>query len=297
MGNRTGRRVGIIGVGAMGMGIAKALLSKGFPVVVRDIVPAREEEAVAAGATRAASPAELAMQVDVLISVVVDAAQTREVLLETEGILKSPAFMMCSTIAPSDAEEIAAALAARGVEMLDAPISGGPARAHPGTLSLMAAGSDAAFERCKAVIEAMTAKCFRMGVKPGDGSRMKVVNNMMAASNIAAACEAMAMAAKLGIDLERAMAVVNASSGASWMFADRMPRALARDYAPTAAARVLLKDVRLFVDVARSFGLSAPMAEQAQAIFRDTCDRGFAEEDDAAVLKRYADAWKVEVPR
>jgi 3-hydroxyisobutyrate dehydrogenase-like beta-hydroxyacid dehydrogenase len=135
-----------------------------------------------------------------------------------------------------------------------------------------------------------------MGARPGDGSRMKVVNNMMAASNIVAACEAMAMAAKLGIDLDRAMAVVNASSGASWMFADRMPRALAGDYAPTAAARVLLKDVGLFVDVARSLGLSAPMAEQAQAIFRDACERGYAEEDDAAVLKRYADEWGVKLP-
>jgi 3-hydroxyisobutyrate dehydrogenase-like beta-hydroxyacid dehydrogenase len=135
-----------------------------------------------------------------------------------------------------------------------------------------------------------------MGVKPGDGSRMKVVNNMMAASNIVASCEAMAMAAKLGIDLERAMAVVNASSGGSWMFADRMPRALAGDYAPTAAARVLLKDVGLFVDTARSLGLPAPMAEQAQAVFLDACERGFAEEDDAALLKHYARIWGVELP-
>ena len=288
MANARGR-VAVVGVGAMGLGVAKALLAKGFAVSVRDIVPAREEEAIAAGAGR------LFGDVDVLISLVVDAAETRAVVEEHGG--RAPAFMMCSTIAPRDAERFAAALQACEVEMLDAPISGGPNRAHAGTLSMMAAGSDAAFERCKPVVDAITAKCFRMGAKAGDGSRMKVVNNMMAASNIAAACEAMAMAAKLGIDLERAMAVVNASSGGSWMFADRMPRALAGDYAPTAAARVLLKDVGLFVEVARSFGLSAPMAEQAQAIFRDACERGFAEEDDAAVLKHYADLWRVEVPR
>ena len=285
----TALRVGVVGVGAMGMGAAKALLAKGFTVFVRDIVAAREEEAVAAGAK------PLSGDVDVLVSLVIDARETRAVVEEHGS--RAPAFMMCSTIAPGDVERFAAALNACDVEMLDAPISGGPARAHAGTLSMMAAGSDAAFERCRPVIEAMSAKCFRLGAKPGDGSRMKVVNNMMAAANIVAACEAMAMAAKLGIDLDRAMAVVNASSGASWMFADRMPRALAGDYAPTAAARVLLKDVGLFVDVARSFGLSAPMAEQAQAVFRDVCERGFAEEDDAAVLKRYADEWKVEVPR
>ena len=287
MANARGR-VAVVGVGAMGLGVAKALLAKGFAVSVRDIVPAREEEAIAAGAGR------LFGDVDVLISLVVDAAETRAVVEEHGG--RAPAFMMCSTIAPRDAERFAAALQACEVEMLDAPISGGPNRAHAGTLSMMAAGSDAAFERCKPVVDAITAKCFRMGAKAGDGSRMKVVNNMMAASNIVAACEAMAMAVKLGIDLERAMAVVNASSGASWMFADRMPRALAGDYAPTAAARVLLKDVGLFVDVARSFGLSAPMAEQAQAIFRDACERGFAEEDDSAMLKRYAAAWDVKLP-
>lgn len=281
--------VGVVGVGAMGMGVARALIAKGFPVFVRDIVAAREDEAVAAGARR------LTGAVDVLVSLVVDAAQTRAVVEEHGG--KAPAFMMCSTIAPPDAEKFAAALNACDVEMLDAPISGGPARAHNGTLSMMASGSGAAFDRCRPVIDAMTAKCFRMGEKAGDGSRMKVVNNMLAAANIVAGCEAMALAAKLGIDLGQAAAVVNASSGASWMFADRMARALAGDYAPSAAARVLLKDVGLFVDVARSLGLSAPMAEQAQAVFRDTVARGYGEEDDAAVLKRYADLWDAEVPR
>lgn len=281
-------RVGVVGVGAMGMGLAKALLAKGFPVFARDIVAAREEEAIAAGARR------LDNDVDVLMSVVIDAAQTRAVVEEHGG--RAPAFMMCSTIAPADCARFAAALHAVGAGMLDAPISGGPARAHAGTLSMMAAGSDHAFELCRPVIEAVTAKCFRVSAQCGDGSRMKVVNNMLAAANLAAACEAMAMAAKLGLDLRQVADVVNASSGASWMFADRMPRALAGDYAPTAAARVLLKDVGLFVETAHALGLEAPMAEQARAIFRDTCDRGLAEEDDAAVLKRYAAAWGLTLP-
>ena len=156
---------------------------------------------------------------------------------------------------------------------------------------MMAAGSDEAFARCRPVIDAIAAKCFRMSARPGDGSRMKVVNNMLAAANLAAGCEAMALAATLGLDLAQAVEVVGASSGASWIFADRMPRALAGDYSPRAAARVLLKDVGLFVDAARSLGFSAPMAEQAQEIFRDTVARGFAEEDDAAVLKRYEETW------
>jgi len=282
-------RVGVIGVGAMGMGIARTLIGKGFPVFARDIVTEREHEAIGAGAK------PLAGDVDVLVSVVVDAAQTQSVIDEHAG--RASTFMMCSTIAPSDSERFAAALGARGSEMLDSPISGGPARAHAGTLSMMASGTDTAFERCRAVIDAMSSKCFRISARAGDGSRMKIVNNMLAAANLAAGCEAMAMASLLGLDLAQAADVVQASSGASWMFGDRMPRALANDYEPRAAARVLLKDVGLFVHAARELGLTAPMAECAREIFADTVERGYAEEDDAAVLKRYADAWRAKVPR
>ena len=279
-------RVGVVGVGAMGVGMARAMLAKGLAVGARDLVEAREREAMAAGATALS-------ECDVLVSVVVDAEQTRDVVREHAH--RAPTFMMCSTIAPSDTEAIAAELAARGIEILDAPISGGPARAEAGTLSMMASGSESAFARCEPVIASTTSKCFRIGERPGDGSRMKVVNNMLAAANLAAGCEAMAMAAKLGLDLRQAADVVNASSGASWIFADRMPRALDGDYAPRAAARVLLKDVGLFVHEARRFGLTAPMAECAREIFHDTVARGLAEEDDAAVLKRYAAAWGIRI--
>jgi len=159
---------------------------------------------------------------------------------------------------------------------------------------MMASGNDAAFKRCGAVIEAIASKCFRISARAGDGSRMKVVNNMLAAANLAAGCEAMAMASLLGLDLRQAVDVVQASSGASWIFGDRMPRALANDYEPRAAARVLLKDVGLFVHAARGLGLTAPMAECAREIFADTVERGYAEEDDAAVLKRYREAWRMD---
>jgi putative dehydrogenase len=276
-------RVGVVGVGAMGMGMARAMLAKGIAVAVRDLVDSREKEAMAAGATALGD-------CNVLVSVVVDADQTREVAREHAH--RAPVFMMCSTIAPSDTEAIAADLAARGIEMLDAPISGGPARAYAGTLSMMAAGSDSAFSSCERVVGATAAKCFRIGERPGDGSRMKVVNNMLAAANLAAGGEAMAMAAKLGLDLRQAADVITASSGGSWIFADRVPRALAGDYAPRAATRVLLKDVGLFVHEARRLGLTAPMAECAREIFHDAVARGFAEEDDAAILKSYVEAWR-----
>ena len=144
---------------------------------------------------------------------------------------RAPAFLMCSTLAPSEAERFAAALRGVEIEMLDAPISGGPVRAHAGTLSMMASGSDAAFARCRPVIDAIAAKCFTVSARAGDGSRMKIVNNMLAAANLAAGCEAMAMASLLGLDLNQAAEVVQASSGGSWIFGDRMPRGDARPLA------------------------------------------------------------------
>jgi 3-hydroxyisobutyrate dehydrogenase len=122
---------------------------------------------------------------------------------------------------------------------------------------------------------------------------MKVVNNMMAASNIVAACEAMAMAAKLGIDLERAMAVVNASSGASWMFADRMARALVGDYEPRAAARILNKDIGIAVALAKRLGVDATAARTAQAAFAAVLAAGYGDSDDAALIRKALDS----VPR
>ncbi|HUP30527.1 MAG TPA: NAD(P)-dependent oxidoreductase [Usitatibacter sp.] len=276
--------VGIIGVGAMGGGVARALRGKGFGVFVRDIVPQREAEAVAFGCIAPGGTGAVARHSDVVITLVIDAPQTRSVVAEL-GAYRG-ALMMCSTIAPSDTEDIAAR-----TPLLDAPISGGPARAREGTLSMMASGPDSIYERCRPVIEAMASKCFRIGDRAGDGSRMKVVNNMMAAANLAAGCEALAMAKRLGLDARQAVDVIGASSGGSWIFEDRMRRALEDDYAPRAATRVLLKDVGLFVHEARRLGLTAPMAECAREIFHDTVARGLGEEDDAAVLKRYLAAW------
>ncbi|WP_246232891.1 NAD(P)-dependent oxidoreductase [Usitatibacter rugosus] len=284
----------MVGTGAMGLGVVRALLGKGFTVRAHDIVAARQAMAVELGAVGCASAAEAARSSSVVITLVVDATQTRDALFGKggvrEGLMAGAVVMMCSTIAPADAESIAAELA--GTPMLDAPISGGPARAHAGTLSVMAAGSEPAFAACEAVLAAMSAKCFRVSMRPGDGSRMKVVNNMLAAANLAAGCEAMALAEKLGLDAKQVRDVVNASSGGSWIFTDRMARALEGDFTPHAAARVLTKDVGLFTDVARSLGLETPMADCAREIFLDTVRRGYAEEDDAAVLKRYRDLYE-----
>ena len=285
------KAVGVIGVGAMGMGVARALLARGFPVFVRDIVAAREAEAVANGARACRSPAEMARQCERIVTLVVNARQTREILFAEDGAVRGMerggVVMMCSTIAPTDAAAIADQLARHDLAMLDAPISGGPARAEAGTLSMMAAGSDAAFELAADVLAATATKLFRVGPRCGDGSKVKIVNNMLAGVNLAAGCEAMALGERLGLDPKLLYEVICASSGASWMFADRMKRALAEDWEPRAAARILTKDLQLLLDTAEAAGFDAEIARVAHAVFEDTVARGFGGEDDAAVLKRY----------
>jgi 3-hydroxyisobutyrate dehydrogenase-like beta-hydroxyacid dehydrogenase len=285
------KAVGVIGVGAMGMGVARALLARGFPVFVRDIVAAREAEAVANGARACRSPAEMARQCERIVTLVVNARQTREILFAEDGAVRGMerggVVMMCSTIAPTDAAAIADQLARHDLAMLDAPVSGGPARAEAGTLSMMAAGSDAAFERAADVLAATATKLFRVGPRCGDGSKVKIVNNMLAGVNLAAGCEAMALGERLGLDTGMLYEVICASSGASWMFANRMKRALAEDWEPRAAARILTKDLQLLLDTAEAAGFNAEIARVAHAVFEDTVESGFGSEDDAAVLKRY----------
>jgi 3-hydroxyisobutyrate dehydrogenase-like beta-hydroxyacid dehydrogenase len=186
-----------------------------------------------------------------------------------------------------DAAAISDQLGRHDLAMLDAPISGGPARAEAGTLSMMAAGSDAAFLRAADILEATTGKLFRVGAYCGDGSKVKIVNNMLAAVNLAAGCEAMALGERLGLDAKLLYEVICASSGASWIFADRMKRALEGDFKPRAAARILTKDLQLLLDAADAAGFEAEIARAAHAVFEDTVTGGLGEEDDAAVLKRY----------
>ena len=292
--------VGVIGIGAMGMGVAKTLLRAGFTVRVRDIRPEADAEARAAGAIVCASAAELAAGSAVVISVVVDSAQTDEVLFgrdgAVQGLTPDGVFIMCSTVAPGYAASLAARLSARGLAMLDAPISGGPARAHAGTLSMMLAGPAAALTRCAPVLEAVADRRFVISARAGDGSRAKIVNNMLAGVNLAAACEAMALGLKLGLEAGTLYEVVCASSGGSWMFGDRMPRVLAGDYAPRAALKILTKDLSLLLDAAREAGCPAELAVTAHRAYAAALAQGFGGEDDAALVKHYAALAGVALP-
>jgi 3-hydroxyisobutyrate dehydrogenase len=284
------KAIGVIGVGNMGLPMLQALLRAGFSVGARDLREEAEAAARAAGAHVAASARDLAAQCDMILVVVVDAAQIEDALFReaapaAAGWRPGTVVALCSTIGPQDAERLAGRIAAAGALPLDAPISGGPLRAAAGQLSLMLAGAEAVLERAAPVLAALADRRFCISQRPGDGARMKLVNNLLAGINLAAGAEVLAMGESLGLDPQTMLEVVGASSGQSWIVDERMPRALAGDFAPRAHARILLKDLTLALGMAQAAGCVAALGEPALALFRETVERGWGAEDDAVLLR------------
>lgn len=288
---KTNPAIGLIGIGAMGMAMAKNLHHQNFSVAVRDIRPEAEQAAQALGMTVCVSPAALMAQVDLAIIVVVNAQQIDAVLFGVDGITQTAArgkiVMLCSTIAPEDTMRFAQQLAQHGIATIDAPISGGPARAEAGTMSMMLAAEGAVLARCEAVLAALSDKQFRISQTIGDGAKTKLVNNLLAGINLVAGAEALALGIKIGLDPHKLFEVISASSGASWIFQDRMARALQDDFAPRAFAHILHKDVTLATMMADTVHYDTPLGDAALSMFKQTIAHGWAELDDAAVIKNY----------
>jgi len=281
--------IGMVGVGNMGGAMAAHLLEQGWTVQVCDIEAAKVRALESLGATGRGTAAQAADGCAALIVCVVDAAQTAEVLFGGNGaaaVMKpGQAVLLCATIAPNDVEDFAQRLAQRGIAAIDAPMSGGPARARDGSMSLMVACADADFERQRSLIEALSRRVFRISERPGDGARTKLVNNLLAGINLAGAAEAMAMAQRMGLDLGRTLDVIEQSSGQSWIGSDRMRRAIAGDYEPRAHVTLLQKDTRLAVEAARAAGFEGPLGAQAHQVFAQAAAAGLAQLDDAALFK------------
>ena len=280
-------KIGVIGIGNMGLGMALRLRDGGHAVTVRDIDPARE--ALASGCEIAASPAAAAAGADLVIVAVVDAGQTEAVLFGHDGVTRASVppsgVVLCPTIGASDTERLARRLSDLGIAAIDAPMSGGPQRARDGSMSLMVACSDADFARWQALLSQLSSRLFRVGTRPGDGARTKLVNNLLAAVNLAGAAEALALAARLGLDPAATLSVIEQSSGQSWIGSDRLRRALAGDTAPLAHMTLLAKDSRLALAEAAAAGFDVPVGAAAQAVFARAVDAGLAAEDDGALYR------------
>jgi 3-hydroxyisobutyrate dehydrogenase len=283
------RTVGVVGIGNMGGAMAARLLEQGWAVQVCDIDEAKVRALEALGAAARPDAAHTAAGCAALIVCVVDAAQTREVLFGHGGAASAmeagQAVLLCPTISPQDVEDFASRLAGRGIAAIDAPMSGGPARARDGSMSLMIACEDAHFERYRALIDSLSSKVFRISSRPGDGARTKLVNNLLAGINLAGAAEAMAMAQRMGLDLGRTLDVIEQSSGQSWVGSDRMRRAIAGDYEPRAHVTLLQKDTRLAVEAAAAAGFAGPLGARTRDVFDRAAGAGMADLDDAALFK------------
>ncbi len=285
-------RVGIIGTGAMGLGVVQSLVRNGVEVGARDILPRAEAAAVAAGATAFPTPAALVREYPTVILLVVNAAQIEDVLFGEHGaapeLVPGAIVIVSSTVPPAYVATLASRVAARGAHLIDAPVSGGARRAADGTMTIMVSGDAQAIGECAAVFDAIAGRRFVVGEHAGEAATFKVLNNQLAAVNLAAGAEALAIATHAGLDPRLFLEVVSASSGASWIFADRMARALEGDYAPRAATTLLKKDVGIAVDTAAALGCDAPLARAAHEAFDAAVAAGYGAEDDASLLKYYA---------
>ena len=278
--------VGVIGVGNMGAGMALNLLTHGYTVHVHDIDSAQAQQMHDAGAVVHDSPQALAQSATLIIIAVVNSEQVHQVMSALVDTLTAEhTVMLCPTISPNDVAQFANHIQTLGACVIDAPMSGGPARAQAGTMSLMVACADAVFNKHTAVLNVLSNKIFRISDKPGDGAKTKLVNNLLAGINLVGAAEVLVLAERMGLSAQTTLDVMAQSSGQSWIGSDRMARALADDLAPRAHMTLLTKDTRLACDAASTVNCDAPLGQHAAQVFAKACEAGWADLDDAALLQ------------
>jgi 3-hydroxyisobutyrate dehydrogenase len=281
--------IGLIGLGAMGLGMAGSLRRAGHQIRVCDVRHEVAENFAKAGGVACASPSELASPCDIVISVVVNAAQTEEVLFGKSGAAPSmrpgSLFVMCSTVDPNWSVQLEQKLKALGLLYLDAPISGGAAKAASGQMTMMSSGSSLAYAKAGGVLDAMAAKVYKLGDRAGFGSKVKIINQLLAGVHIAAAAEAMALGLREGVNADDLYEVITHSAGNSWMFENRMAHVLSGDYTPLSAVDIFVKDLGLVLDTARSSKFPLPLSATAHQMFMQASSAGFGREDDSAVIK------------
>ncbi|TDR89698.1 L-threonate dehydrogenase [Enterovirga rhinocerotis] len=294
------KRAAVIGLGSMGFGMAASLLRAGFEVAGFDVDAASLARFAEGGGRPAGTPGEAAAGAAIVVSVVVNAAQTEAVLFGEGGAAATmpdgAVFVSSATMDPDVARRLAARLEATGRHYLDAPMSGGAQRASEGALTMLASGSPAAFAAARPALDAMTAKLYELGPEPGQGAAFKMINQLLAGVHIAAACEAMAFAARQGLDLPKVYEVITASAGNSWMFENRMPHVLEADYAPRSAVEIFVKDLGIVQDMARSHRFPVPMSAAALQMFLATAASGMGRDDDASVARLYARMAGIRLP-
>ncbi|NUO85084.1 MAG: NAD-binding protein [Cupriavidus sp.] len=283
------RNIGVIGLGAMGFGVAQSLLRAGFNVHACDLRAEVLQRFADAGGVPCASPAELGSRCDVVLTLVVNAQQTEAVLFGADGAVAAmqpgKLVIASATVPPSFAETLGHRLAEKGLLMLDAPVSGGAARAASGEMTMMTSGPAEAYALAEDVLAAIAGKVYRLGAAHGAGSRVKIINQLLAGVHIAAAAEAMALGLREGVDPDALYDVITHSAGNSWMFENRVPHILKGDYTPLSAVDIFVKDLGMVLDTARASKFPLPLSAAAHQMFMMASTAGHGGEDDSAVIK------------
>lgn len=277
----------------MGRPMALNLARGGHQLVVYDQQPAATTQLVAAGARVGSGPAEIAQETDVVFTSLPTLAAVETVFLGEEGLVSSArpgqVLVDLSTILPSLAKRVRAAAAARGVETLDAPVSGGTGAARDGTLTIMVGGEEQIFQQVIHLLKLIGSNIFYMGPS-GSGTLVKLINQLFMAVNNAGVLEGMALAARTGVDMDKMMRVISLSSGNSRVFELRAARIRNRDFEAGASVDIVAKDVELVLALAEELGAEVPMARQAKRIYEIGKERGLGAKDIAAIVEYFEKA-------
>lgn len=283
-------RLGFVGLGAMGSPMAVRLAEAGFGLKVFDVVAERAAPLVELGAESAASPKEAAEGREALVLMVANAQQADDVLFGDGGVAgalpEGAAVAVMSTIGPEAVREVGERLSGRGLRTLDAPVSGGVARAQRGDLLIMAGGPQDLFEELRPVLEAMGSSVVHCGPRVGDGQAVKLVNQLLCGVHIAAAAEAMAYAEALGLDPRFVFETIRHGAANSFMLEDRGERMLEGEFVPPKSALdIFVKDMGLVGKAAEERGFEAPLSSAALAMYLAGRDAGLGAEDDSGVIR------------
>jgi 3-hydroxyisobutyrate dehydrogenase len=294
-------KIAFIGLGHMGGGMAPNLAKAGHDVRAFDLVAEAVEQAVGKGCSKASSAAEAVKDADVVITMLPAAHHVRAVYENDVAPNARPGTLLidCSTIDVSSAREVGAGMSELSFDFVDAPVSGGIAAAAGGSLTFMVGGSDEAFEKARPFLEPMAKAVIHAG-HLGAGQAAKICNNMILGATMAATCEAFVLAQKLGLDPKVFFDISSKASGQSWSMTSYAPlpgvgpdTPADHDYEGGFAAALMLKDLKLAADAARSVGAYTPMGGEAEELYQRFVDRGGGNKDFSGIIKMIDDSWKV----
>ena len=286
------KRIGCIGLGIMGGAMARNLLRSGFEVAVWNRTRSRAEGLLAEGATWAGSAGKLAAQVEVVCVNVTDTSDVESVLFGERGVVEglgsggAEVVIDHSTISPAATREFAQRLKTAGADLLDAPVSGGDVGARAGTLSVMVGGDQAVFERCRSILEAVGRTITFCG-PTGSGQVTKACNQVLCAVNLVGVCEAMALARREGLDLERMLAVTTAGAAGSWSLANLGPQIARGDLSPGFMIDLINKDLGIVADEAHALELSLPGTALGSELLREAASEGLGRSGTQALCRVY----------